>query len=240
MRIVFVHGACVKDGSWWWHRTAELLAECGLASEAPALPSCGETGAPVDAGGPGLTEDGAAVRSALSASDEPAVVVAHSYGGVVAAEAAAGVEAVRHLLLVSSYLPEPGESLSSLGGGARAIPRHRPGGRDLHRQDPNALAGTFLQDCDEEIQQGSLGKTAHPSLAVLEQPVRSAAWQHVPSTYLVCTEDRGTPAARQREFAPAGGHRRGTRSRPPPVPLPAGRSARSHSRPVRVSRSALC
>jgi hypothetical protein len=21
MRIVFVHGACVKDGSWWWHRT---------------------------------------------------------------------------------------------------------------------------------------------------------------------------------------------------------------------------
>ena len=43
MRIVFVHGACVKDGSWWWHRTGELLAEQGLASEAPALPSCGET-----------------------------------------------------------------------------------------------------------------------------------------------------------------------------------------------------
>jgi hypothetical protein len=38
MRIVFVHGACVKDGSWWWHRTGELLAEQGLASEAPALP----------------------------------------------------------------------------------------------------------------------------------------------------------------------------------------------------------
>jgi len=29
MRIVFVHGACVKDGSWWWHRTGELLAEQG-------------------------------------------------------------------------------------------------------------------------------------------------------------------------------------------------------------------
>ena len=27
MRIVFVHGACVKDGAWWWHRTAELLAQ---------------------------------------------------------------------------------------------------------------------------------------------------------------------------------------------------------------------
>ena len=39
MRIVFVHGACVKDGSWWWHRTGELLAAQGLASEAPALPA---------------------------------------------------------------------------------------------------------------------------------------------------------------------------------------------------------
>ena len=53
MRIVFVHGACVKDGSWWWHRTGELLAERGVASEAPALPSCGETGEPAGAGGPG-------------------------------------------------------------------------------------------------------------------------------------------------------------------------------------------
>ena len=46
-----------------------------------------------------------------------------------------------------------------------------------------------------------MDKTARQSLAVLEQPVRSAAWQHVPSTYLVCAQDRGTPAGRQREFA---------------------------------------
>ena len=29
----------------------------------------------------------------------------------------------------------------------------------------------------------------------------ASAWQQVPSTYLVCTEDRGTPVAAQREFA---------------------------------------
>jgi len=116
MRIVFVHGACVKDGAWWWHRAGELLAEQGLASEAPALPSCGETGESPDAGGPGLAEDVAAVRHVLTTSAEPTVVVAHSYGGIVAAEAATGVEAVRHLLLVSSYLPHVGQSLSSFGG----------------------------------------------------------------------------------------------------------------------------
>ena len=116
MRVVFVHGACVKDGSWWRHRTGALLAERGVASEAPVLPSCGETGEPAGAHGPGLAEDVASVRRVLTASDEPTVVVAHSYGGIVTAEAAAGVDAVRHLLLVASYLPEVGQSLSSFGG----------------------------------------------------------------------------------------------------------------------------
>ena len=205
MRVVFVHGACVQDGSWWWHRAAALLAERGIGSEAPALPSCGEAGVPPDALGPGLAEDVAAVRGVLTASDEPAIVVAHSYGGIVVAEAAAGVEAVRHLLLVSSYLPEVGESLSSFGSDEPApfLEIDPDGGTFTVR--PEALAGTFLQDCDPEIQQEAIGHTALQSLAVIGQPVQSAAWQHVPSTYLVCARDRGTPADRQREFATRAG-----------------------------------
>ncbi len=201
MRVVFVHGACVKDGSWWWHRTAALLAERDVASEAPALPSCGETGEPTDANGPGLAEDVAAVREVLTASGEPTVVVAHSYGGIVTAEAAAGVTAVRHLVLVSSYLPEVGQSLSSFGGEEPAsfLDIDPEGGTFTVRQD--ALAETFLQDCDPEIQRQATDRTARQSLAVLEQRVRSAAWQHVPSTYLICAEDRGTPVGAQREFA---------------------------------------
>jgi pimeloyl-ACP methyl ester carboxylesterase len=201
MRVVFVHGACVKDGSWWWHRTAELLAERDVASEAPALPSCGETGKPTDAPGPGLAEDVAAVRDLLSTSDEPTIVVAHSYGGIVTSEAAAGIDAVRHLLLVSSYLPEVGQSLSSFGGEEPAafLDIDPEGGTFTVRLD--ALAETFLQDCDPEIQRQAASKTARQSLSVLEQPVQSAAWQQVPSTYLVCAEDRGTPVDLQREFA---------------------------------------
>jgi pimeloyl-ACP methyl ester carboxylesterase len=201
MRIVFVHGACVKDGSWWWRRTGELLAERGLASEAPALPSCGETGKRTDGRGPGLAEDVAAVRRVLTASDEPTVVVAHSYGGIVTAEAAAGVEAVRHLLLVSSYLPEIGQSLSSFGGEEPAtfLDVDPEGGTFTVRLD--ALAETFLQDCDPEIQREATDKTAHQSLAVLQRPVQAAAWRQVPSTYLLCAQDRGTPAESQREFA---------------------------------------
>src|SRR3984957_10972551 len=201
VRVVFVHGACVKDGSWWWHRTGELLAERGIASEAPALPSCGETGESAGAGGPGLTEDVAAVRQVLTASDEPTVVVAHSYGGIVTADAATGVGTVHHLLLVSGSLPEVGPSLSSFGGEPPApfLDIDAEGGTFTVR--PDALAETFLQDCDPEIQREATDKTARQSLAVLEQPVLAAAWQHLPSTYLVCVEDRGTPADLQREFA---------------------------------------
>ena len=201
MRVVFVHGACVKDGPWWWHRTAELLVVRGVASEAPALPSCGETGEATGAQGPGLVEDVAAVRGVLAASDEPVVVVAHSYGGIVTAEAAAGVDAVRQLLLVSSYLPEVGQSLASFGGEEPApfLEIDPEGGTFTVR--PDALAETFLQDCGPEIQRQATDKTARQSLAVLEQPVQSAAWQQVASTYLVCADDRGTPADLQREFA---------------------------------------
>ena len=206
MRVVFVHGACVRDGAWWWHRTAELLAERGVASIAPALPSCGETGQAAGTEGPGLTEDVAAVRAVLTSSDEPTVVVAHSYGGIVTAEAAAGVGTVRHLLLVSSYLPEVGQCLADFGGDGGPAP--------FLAVDPDAgtftvrpelLVDTFLQDCDCDVQQQAAERLARQGVQVLGQTVGAAAWHDVPSTYVVCAQDRGTPADRQREFAQRAG-----------------------------------
>ncbi|GAA2244438.1 hypothetical protein GCM10010145_09110 [Streptomyces ruber] len=206
MRVVFVHGACVRDGSWWWHRTAELLQERGMLSVAPALPSCGEAGLPGGVGGPGLSEDVAAVRQALLDSDEPTVVVAHSYGGIVTAEAAAGVGSVRHLVLVSSYLPEVGQSLSEFGDGSPAPFLDIDSDAGTFSVRPELLVDTFLQDCDPEIQAQAAGHLARQSLQVTGQPVQAAAWQQVPSTYLICAQDRGTPPRLQREFARRAGN----------------------------------
>lgn len=50
-----------------------------------------------------------------------------------------------------------------------------------------------------QAQAGS--RLARQSVQVTQQPVRAAAWQQVPSTYLICGHDRGTPAERQRELA---------------------------------------
>lgn len=201
MRVVFVHGACVKDGGWWWHRTAELLQERGVQSVTPALPSCGEAGAAAGAGGPGLPEDVEAVRKVLQQGEDPIVVVGHSYGGIVAAEAAAGVGSVQHLLFVSSYLAEVGQSLSSFGGEEPAPFLDVDPGAGTFGVRPELLIETFLQDCDPDVQAQAGSRLARQSVQVTQQPVGAAAWQHVPSTYLVCAQDKGTPAERQREFA---------------------------------------
>lgn len=201
MRVVFVHGACVRDGAWWWHRTAALLREQGVSSVAPSLPSCGELGPAAGAGGPGLPEDVAAVREVLQDADEPTVVVAHSYGGIVVAEAASEVESVRHLLLISSYLPEVGQSLSDFGDGSPAPFLDVDMDAGTFGVRPESLVDTFLQDCDSDLQAQAVGHLARQSVQVTAQPVRAAAWEGVPSTYLVCARDRGTPAQLQREFA---------------------------------------
>ena len=39
------------------------------------------------------------------------------------------------------------------------------------------------------------------SVRVTGQPVGVAPWHDIPTTYLVCTQDRGTPTSLQRRFA---------------------------------------
>jgi pimeloyl-ACP methyl ester carboxylesterase len=151
-------------------------------------------------GGPGLYDDAAAVRGELQRSDEPTVIVAHSYGGVVAAEAAAGIETVRHLLLISSYLPEVGENLSSFSGPEPAPFLDVDVEAGTIGVRPEMLADTFMHDCPELVDD-AMRHLARQSLSIAQQPVRASAWQLVPTTYLVCGKDRGTPAKRQREFA---------------------------------------
>ena len=62
--ILFVHGALVRDGAWWWQPVADLVrAATGVRSRALALPSCGETDAAASSSG--LSEDAKALREAL-------------------------------------------------------------------------------------------------------------------------------------------------------------------------------
>lgn len=176
------------------------LRERGIDSVAPALPSCGEDDRRRGRRAPGCRRTSPRCAP-LAQGDEPTVVVAHSYGGIVTAEAAVGVASVRHLVLVSSYLPEPGESLSAFGADEPPpFLDFDPDGGTFGAR-PELFAETFVQDCPPDIARDAAALLVRQTLAVTQQPVRAAAWHDLPTTYVVCTEDRGTPAAAHREFS---------------------------------------
>lgn len=196
--VLFVHGALVRDGAWWWGPTADLLRDrTGIESRALALPSCGET----DAGG-GLTEDAAALRDALDELSD-VVVVGHSYGGTVIAEAGSH-PAVRALLLVSSYLPEVGSSQGSIMSGEPDPVDVRPddhGRIVVDGYDEASFAARFLQDTDATAQRGGWERVTSQDVRAFGTPTTAAGWQGVDSTAIVCTEDRSTTVALQRSHA---------------------------------------
>ena len=233
MRVVFVHGACVKDGSWWWHRTGELLAEQGLASEAPALPSCGETGEPRMRKDPGWPRTSPRCGRVLdrTATSRPSWSPTATAGSSQRRRRRGS----RRCAICCSYpatCPRSGRASPRSAGrspprSSTSTPRAAPS-----RSDRTRWWTRSCRTATPEIQAQAVGPDGPAERAVLGQPVEAAAWQHVPSTYLVCAEDRGHPwplAARVRR---PGRQRRRVRRRPPPVPLPARRGPRPAAEPV--------
>ncbi|MFD2795205.1 alpha/beta hydrolase [Promicromonospora vindobonensis] len=199
--LIFVHGALVRDGRWWWQRTADLLRErTGMRSRAVALPSCGETTPEQVAGG--LVADAAALRAELD-DVESAIVVGHSYGGTVIAEAGQH-PAVAHLLYVSSYLPEVGQSQAAIMSGESdpvSIGDNGDGTLGVTGYDAASFGERFLQDADEATQRQAWARVAAQSAAALMTPSSAAGWQGIDSTYIVCAQDRSTSVELQRVHA---------------------------------------
>jgi pimeloyl-ACP methyl ester carboxylesterase len=201
MELIFVHGALVRDGQWWWQRTADLLRErTGIKSRALKLPSCGETTAEQVAGG--LVADAAALRRELDDVDS-AIVVGHSYGGTVIAETGHH-PAVAHLLYVSSYLPDVGQSQGVITSGEShpvSIGDNRDGTLSLADYDALSFGARFLQDADETTQHQAWKRVAAQAAGAFMTPTTAAGWEGIDSTYIVCGQDRSTSVELQRFHA---------------------------------------
>lgn len=196
MQVLFVHGALVGDGQWWWHRMGEPLARRGMSTGAVVLPSC--EGAPGELGD--LYADAAAVSDAVAAVGGPVILCGHSYGGTVITEAGADEPNVQHLIYITSALPDLGQSHADAAGAGPAPWVHpQPDGTAVLRSD--RLRELFFADCDEDTFAEALTRVAPQAQAAFGQPVRRVAWREVLSTYVVCTEERAIPAASQRVHA---------------------------------------
>lgn len=202
MRVVFVHGALSRDGAWWWAPVAALLERSGIASTAVALPSCGETGVAPTSAGPDLHDDASATSAVLD-DGGPAILVGHSYGGMVVSQAG-DHPAVRALVYVSSFLAAPGEDLASLSLGLDPVPLipNEDGSVSLDDRDTAATDTRFLHDvADPELVRGAHERLCPQSSAVFGTATTTAAWQRISSTYLVCAEERSTDPEVQRAQA---------------------------------------
>jgi len=192
MELVFVHGALVRDGHWWWQPTAQLLLErTGIRSRALALPSCGEAGAEQVEGG--LVADAAALRKELDGMDD-AIVVGHSYGGTVIAEAG-NHPAVAGLLYVSSYLPEVGQSQGAIMSGEGdpvSIAPNDDGTLSVAGYDAQSFGARFLQDASVDVQREGWERVTSQAIGAFTTPTTAAGWHGVDSTYVICEQDRST------------------------------------------------
>src|SRR6185436_4072811 len=97
--VVLVHGGFV-DGSGW-EGVYKILRKDGFTVTIVQNPTIS------------LAGDVAATKAALAGLDGPALLVGHSYGGVVVTEAGSGPN-VAGLVYIAAFAPDKGESVSSL------------------------------------------------------------------------------------------------------------------------------
>lgn len=123
--IVLVHGAFEND-QVWGRVTAKLQAD-GYQVITVDLP--GRPGNPMAPDKVSLDLYRDSVVKALGSAKRPAVVVGHSFGGIVISAAAEQApKKIKTLVYLAAYLPQDGDSLVSLA-----------------QQDPDAKIGPHLQ-----------------------------------------------------------------------------------------------
>jgi pimeloyl-ACP methyl ester carboxylesterase len=194
--VLLVHGAW--GGAWAWGFVQAELGKLGVASTAIDLPSAGT--APST-----MADDAAAIRSALAGLGAPAVVVGHSYSGVPVTDAAAGNDAVEHLVYVCAILAEEGQSTFSLMGedptpstlGAAII------GTDdgLSTLDPAGAKKDLFNDVSDEQAAPIIAALGTHRLSVFGEAPGGLGWKEHPSTYVLTTQDRVFSPALQRRMA---------------------------------------
>ncbi len=191
--FVLVHGAW--HGAWCWDEVAARLRAGGAPVVAVDLPS-------VAAGGD-MYDDARFVRDAIATAGGETVVVGHSYGGVVITEAAAGAEGVRHLVYLTAFMLDEGESLATITGSTPP---------DWQIADPDggtlSVAGAqevFYNTCPPDVADAAAARLRPHTIAAFVQPVTSVAWRDVPATYVICDRDNAIPVPAQEAMAARAG-----------------------------------
>jgi pimeloyl-ACP methyl ester carboxylesterase len=189
LNIVLVHGGFV-DGAGWEGVYRVLRKDgynVGIVQHSTAS----------------LASDVAATKLVLDMIEGPAILVGHSYGGVVITEAGNHPK-VSGLVYIAAFAPDTGESVEALiknpppGAPVPPILPPRNGYLFLDRAKFHA---SFAADVDEERAAFMADSQMPWGVEALRGVISEPAWKAKPSWYMVATEDRMIPPAAQRAMS---------------------------------------
>jgi pimeloyl-ACP methyl ester carboxylesterase len=146
-----------------------------------------------------LADDVVVTKRALAAQNGPAIIVGHSYGGVVITEAGNDPK-VAGLVYIAAFAPDKGESVSALiqnpPPGAPVPPILPPQDGYLFL-DRAKFRASFAADVSADVAEFMADSQVPWGLDALNGAVSEPAWKKKPSWYLVSTEDRMIPPEAQ-------------------------------------------
>ena len=187
--VVLVHGGFV-DGSGW-QGVYKALKKSGYAVTIVQNPTFS------------LADDVAVTKRALATQNGPAILVGHSYGGVVITEAGNDPK-VAGLVYIAAFAPDKGESVSALikdpPPGAPVPPILPPQDGYLFL-DKAKFASSFAADVSPDLAEFMADSQVPWGVEALSGAISQPAWKTKPSWYLVSTEDRMIPPDAQRAMS---------------------------------------
>ncbi|RFN44926.1 hypothetical protein FIE12Z_10821 [Fusarium flagelliforme] len=202
--IVFIPGAWHSPDSFQLARDA--LQARGWETEAVAFPTVG-----AEPPTKGVPDDAAAVRKVLEGLAEQGkqiVLVVHSYGGVVGAQAVRGLGykqrqkegkkgGIITYLYLSAFVVPIGQSLLKMLGG-NWLPWMRVEGERVYADTPEEV---FYHDMSADEQKKAVSALEHECIRAFTDEVDYEPWQDMHCLCFICEEDKAIPAAIQEQMA---------------------------------------
>jgi pimeloyl-ACP methyl ester carboxylesterase len=191
--VVLVHGGFV-DGSGW-QGVYDVLKKDGYKVSVVQNPTTS------------LADDVAVTKRMLATQDGPAILVGHSYGGVVITEAGTDPR-VAGLVYIAAFAPDKGESVSALLKNAAPgtpVPPILPPQDGFLFLDRAKFRASFAADVSPETAAFMADSQVPWSVTALDGAVTEPAWKSKPSWYLVTTEDKMIPPDAQRAMSKRAG-----------------------------------
>jgi pimeloyl-ACP methyl ester carboxylesterase len=190
-----------------WGPLTDCLQAAGHSVEAFDLPGLGDDETPVNE----VTLDACADRlcEVLAANAEPAVVVGHSMGGVIATQGAARCpERVAALVYVAAFMPKDGQSLLDLTRLPEGADDQVQANITIEGEPPVAIMPAAASRhalyacCPEPVVAWAIALQRPQPVAPFATPVSIAAGalDGISRYYVLCTQDRAIPPALQRRM----------------------------------------